>query len=81
MYLFPRGAPRNSYRAYTRHVLTWYEVPCEKSQKYGDFQLILLCLVILPKLAENEPEMCRDKKSFVNYVYLLFLVQIMPNEA
>ena len=63
------------------HALTWYEVPCEKSQKYGDFQLIFLCLVILPKLAENELEMCRDKKSFVNYVYLLFLVQIMPNEA
>ena len=36
---------------------------------------------ILPKLAENEQEMCRDKKSFMIYVYLLFLVQIMPNEA
>ncbi len=61
------------------HALTWYEVPCEKSQKYGDFQLIFLCLVILPKPSENDQEMCRDEKSFMIHVYLLFVVQIMPN--
>ncbi len=60
------------------HALTWYDVPCEKSQKYGDFQLIFLCLIILPKLAENEQKMCQNEKSFVIHVYLLFVVQIMP---
>ncbi len=26
------------------HALTWHEVPCEISQKYGDFQFIFWCM-------------------------------------
>ncbi len=55
------------------------ETAIVKNHKIWRFSADFLCLVILPKLAENKQEMCRDEKSFVIHVYLLFVVQIMPN--
>ncbi len=66
----PQWAPRNSYRAHTRFDLAsnakW------KIPKIWRFSFDFWCWYIIPKLAENERELCRNEKSLLIKVYLPF---------